>query len=163
MNNENNLIDFKEIASRIQSNQQPTYGTVTVYRFDLFRGVKDSSGKVLKIKSVGSSYIREGLKTYTVHLKSFLKDTFYLLPNTRQSTTPADFVILTRELAQNSGKKYFWNSVGEGHYLDGENDGLMELAWDLLALRENEGIFMTLTPFNVSQLPDAVEKASEAA
>jgi hypothetical protein len=132
---------------------------VTVYRFDIFKGSKDSEGKITKIKSVGSAYIREGLKTYTVHLKTFLKDTFYLLPNTRPVSTVSDFVILTREAAQNSGKKYFWNNVGLGNILEGSNHGVMELLWDVLP----EGIYMTLHPTNVSELPDAQRLAADAA
>src|ERR1700690_3798987 len=91
----------------------------TVYRFDVFKGTVDENGKVTKVKSVGSAYVREGLSTYTLHLKTFLKDTFYLLQNTK-SPSP-DFVILTREPSQNMSRKYFWNSVGEGHVLDGPN------------------------------------------
>lgn len=136
---------------------QPSF--VTVYRFDLFKGVKDLEGKVKKIKTVGSAYIREGLKTYTVHLKTLLKDTFYLLPNSKQTMSNADFVILTREVAQNPGKKYFWNNVGEGRVLNGENEGIMELIWDILG----PDLYMTLHPINVSEIPQAVRLASEAA
>ena len=152
-------IDFSGIAGQIRA-KSATENTVTVYRFDLFKGVKDATGKITKIKSVGSAYIREGLKTYTVHLKTLLKDTFYLLPNTRTDLSGADFVILTREPAQNSGKKYFWNSVGEGKLLDGVNHGTMQLSWDVLMA---DDLYMTLHPMNVSELPDAVRLASEAA
>jgi hypothetical protein len=155
-----NPVSLKGVVESIRSKVDPAAATVTVYRFDIFKGVKGSDGKVSKIKSVGSSYIREGLKTYTVHLKALLKDTFYLLPNTKPTTTDAEFVILTREPAQNSGKKYFWNNVGEGRVLDGVNHGLMQLSWDVLMA---DDIYMTLHPLNVSELPEALKLASEAA
>ena len=153
-----NLVENKDATeSPVRENEHA--GTVTVTRFDIFKGYKDPSGKVNKIKSVGSAYIRHGLRTYTVHLKTFLKDTFYLLENTRQITSNADFVILTREPAQHSGKKYFWNSVGDGRVLDGDNERLMELSWDLLP----GDVYLDMSPKNVSELPDAVKLATGAA
>jgi hypothetical protein len=124
------------------NNQKKT----TVYRFDVFKGILDENGKVIKTKSVGSAYVREGLSTYTVHLKTFLKDTFYLLQNTK-SPSP-DFVILTREPAQNLNRKYFWNSVGEGIVLDGLNKGIMKLNWDVVGT----DLYMTVEPISVTEI-----------
>lgn len=135
-------------------------GLVTLYRFDLFKGVLDGSGKVVKIRSVGSAYVREGLKTYTVHLKGLLKDTFYLLQNTKPRTTDAEYVLLTREPSQQSGRKYFWNNVGEGRILDGVNHGLMHLTWDVFMA---DDLYMTLHPVNVTDLPEAREVTADAA
>jgi hypothetical protein len=159
MENVISAIDFKNSAESSVRKNDSEQSCVTVYRFDIFKGAVDGVGKVTKLKSVGSAYIRQGLKTYTVHLKTFLKDTFYLLPNTRQTVSNADFVILTREIAQNSGKKYFWNNVGEGRVMNDENHGVMKLCWDVLP----DDLYMTLHPMNVSELPDAVRIASEAA
>jgi hypothetical protein len=111
-----------------------------------FKGTLDENGKVIKTKSVGSAYVREGLSTYTVHLKTFLKDTFYLLQNTK-SPSP-DFVILTREPAQNLNRKYFWNSVGEGIILDGLNKGIMKLNWDVVGT----DLYMTIEPISVTEI-----------
>ena len=158
MEKTSNPIDFKSAADSIRGRAEPGI-TVTVYKFDLFKGTKDPQGKILKIKSVGSAYIREGLRTYTVHLKALLKDSFYLLPNSRPTITDADFVILTREPSQTSGRKYFWNNVGEGRVLQGENHGLMELVWDIFS----SDLYMTLEPLNVSSLPEEVKLAAEAA
>lgn len=155
--NESVVVDMQKASESLKAKAEDGK-TVTVYRFDIFKGSRDGFGKITKVKSVGSAYLREGLKTYTVHLKTLLKDTFYLLPNTREGIN-ADFVILTREPAQISGRKYFWNSVGEGHILDGQNVGIMELSWDILGA----GLFMTLHPINVSEIPDAVRMASQAA
>jgi len=118
----------------------------TVYRFDVFKGVTDENGKVTKVKTVGSAYVREGLSTYTLHLKTFLKDTFYLLQNTK-SPRP-DFVILTREPAQNVNRKYFWNNVGEGNVMDGENEGVMKLSWDIGI----DSLYMKVDPINVTEI-----------
>ncbi len=122
-------------------------GKVTVYRFDIFKGEVDQTGKVHKVKSVGSSYIREGLNTYTVHLKTFLKDTFYLIQNTR--LPGPDFVILSREASQNPKRKYYWNNIGEGVCLDGENKGIMKLTWDVLP-----DLYMKVEPISVTEAQD---------
>jgi len=118
-------------------------GKLTVYRFDVFKGETDETGKVHKVKSVGSAYIREGLNTYTLHLRTFLKDTFYLIKNTR--TDVPDFVILSRENSPDPTRKYYWNNIGEGVCLDGENQGIMRLKWDLLP-----DIYMKVEPVGFS-------------
>lgn len=158
MENKEKLMSLKETFERMRVPKTPD-APVTIYRFDVFKGRKDEEGKISKIKSVGSAYIRDGLRTYTLHLKTLLKDTYYLLPNTRPSSS-ADFVILTREPAQNAGKKYFWNHVGEGTFLDGVNHGVMQLAWDIFT---SDDIYMTLHPINVSDVAEAVNLASAAA
>ncbi len=132
---------------------------VTVYRFDLFKGMTMDDGKIAKVKSVGSAFVREGLQTYTVHLKTLLKDTFYLLPNMRPNTV-GDYVILTRELSQKPGKKYFWNNVGVGMILDGENRGLMRLTWDVLM---GDDLYMTLEPAQVTDIAEAPASALNVA
>ena len=132
-------------------------GKVTVYRFDIFKGEVDESGKVHKVKSVGSSYVREGLNTYTIHLKTFLKDTFYLIQNTRAATP--DFVILSREPSQNPKRKYYWNNIGEGLVLDGENKGIMKLKFDIL-----QDLYMKVEPMSVTDIQQTEnETAPQAA
>ena len=121
----------------------------TVYRYEIFKGEKDENGRIVKKKVVGSSYNRDGLKTYTVNLKTLLGDTFFLLPNTRGQG--ADFIILTREPGQNIGRKYFWNNVGEARMLDGVNSGVMQLSWDIFI----QDLYMHLYPINVTELAEA--------
>lgn len=150
------MTDFGSIE---ESSSQPSQARVTIYRFDLFKGIKMEDGKIVKIKSVGSAFVREGLQTYTVHLKTLLKDTFYLLPNTRPNT-PGDYVILTRELSQKPGKKYFWNNVGIGEFLDAPNDGIMRLSWDVLI---TDDIYMTLEPVRASDIADMPPAALQVA
>jgi hypothetical protein len=120
-----------------------------VYRFDIFKGIQDERGKIRKLKSVGAAYLKEGFKTYNVHLKTFLKDKFFLLPNSTPENK-SDFVILTREPAQQIKRKHFWNNIGEGRILSGENHGLMQLRWDVLV----DDLYMALHPTTVS---DSVE------
>jgi hypothetical protein len=60
-------------------------------------------------------------------------------------------------MAQNSGKKYFWNNVGEGRLLDGENDGLLELSWDLFG----EDVYMTVDPIKVSEAQNSRDQEAK--
>lgn len=118
------------------------------YRFDIFKGTVGPDGKITRVRSVGSAYLRDGMKTYVVALKTFLEDRFYLLPNTK-SENEAEFVILTREAAQHINRKYFWNSIGDGKILEGTNAGLLKLNWDVLS----DDIYMSLHPIKISEIP----------
>jgi hypothetical protein len=142
MENSAKIVGFKELVNDLKNKNR-----VQLSRFDIFKGTEDQSGKIVKIKSVGSAYIREGLKTYTVHLKTLLKDSFYLLPNSKDEVF-SDYVILTREPAQNSGRKYFWNNVGDGNRMTGMNSGLMSLSWDLFA----DDLYMNVAPIKVTEV-----------
>lgn len=141
----------------IQNQNQNSPRKTTIYRFDIFKGETMPDGRVQKIKSVGNAYLREGLSTYTVHLKTLLKDTFYLLQNTK-SPRP-DFVILTREPSRDPNRKYFWNHVGEANVLDGANDGIMCLRWDLLPGE----IYMKVDPIKITELEEEVIPFEQAA
>lgn len=112
------------------------------YRFDIFKGIEDSTGKVQKIRSVGAAQLMEGARTYTVYLKSLLQDVFYLMPEEKRLTR-GDYVILTREPSPVPPRKYFWNNIGEGYVLGGTNAGLMRLDWDLFGALD---IYMSLQP-----------------
>lgn len=125
------------------------------FRFDVFKGVKDETGKVHKLKSVGSAHIIDGCKTYTIHIKTFLNDVFYLLPETKRPTE-ADYVLLTREPSQQVGRKYFWNSIGEGKLLQGDNSCFVNLLWDVWGV---DDIYLNLYPKESSY--DSGSKALE--
>jgi hypothetical protein len=112
------------------------------FRFDIFKGAQDASGKVSKVKSVGSAQLTDGCKTYTLYLKTFLHDVFYLLPEQKTSRL-MDYVVLTREPSRNPNRKYFWNSVGSGILLTGENAGLLKLSWDMLGC---DDVYLNLYP-----------------
>ena len=111
---------------------QTQSGKVKVYRFDVFKGALNGEGKVEKVVSVGHSTLYEGSTTYTVYLRTLLKDVFYLLPE-QDVSRPFDFVILTREPSSLPGKKYFWNRVGTAKLLGDKNAGIMKLEFDLFA------------------------------
>lgn len=114
----------KALNQVIQNSEQ------TIFRFDIFKGVRDDAAKVQKVKSIGHALINEGASTYTIHLKALLKDQFFMLPE-KTHLDRYDFVILTREDSFREGRKYFWNNVGEAKLLEGENRDLLKLNWDL--------------------------------
>ncbi len=114
------------------------------FRFDIFKGSRDAAGKVTKLKSVGAAHLTEGCKTYTLYLKTFLNDVFYILPE-QKPEKKADYVILTREVSKNPARKYFWNNVGCANVLSGENAGLAHLKFDLFG---SEDIYLNLYPKN---------------
>ena len=107
------------------------FSKAKLYRFDVFKGLTRDDGKVEKLASVGHSTHYEGSATYTVYLRMFLKDQFYLLPE-REVDRPFDFVILTREPSSLPGRKYFWNRIGTAKLLTNQNSGIMRLNFDLL-------------------------------
>jgi hypothetical protein len=143
----------RDIQSKVESNTKPV-----VYRFDIFKGSVDEEGLVSKIKSVGSAYVREGMKTYAVSLRTFLGEKYFLLANSRPKDGDPEYVILTREPARIPGKKYFWHNVGDGRLMGDYNHGLLKLNWDVLGC----GLYMNLNPINVTESMEA-EKADEAA
>lgn len=116
----------------IVSQNQVQNGKVKVYRFDVFKGKMSTEGKVEKMTSVGHATLYEGSTTYSIYLKTLLKDLFYLLPE-QDVSRPYDFVILTRETSSLPGKKYFWNRVGTAKLLGEQNAGIMKLEFDLFS------------------------------
>lgn len=113
------------------------------YRFDVFKGRKLPSGKIEKVRSVGTAVLTEGSRMYTVYLTSFIKDVFYMRPE-EKGFTQSDYVLLTKEPSFKPGKEFRWHTVGECKILTDENTGYLELGFDLLAV--GDGIFMNLHP-----------------
>src|SRR4051794_22104094 len=103
MNSVNSIQLCPVITSATSSIQEDK--AVLGYRFDIFKGIPDSDGKIVKVKSLGSAYVKSGQQTYSINLKTFLTDQFYLLPNTKPDSK-SDYVILTRENAKNIARKY---------------------------------------------------------
>ncbi|MCX6126595.1 MAG: hypothetical protein NTV34_17825 [Proteobacteria bacterium] len=128
-----------------------------VNRFDIFKGLKGADGRIQKIRSVGTARLTDGYATYIIQLKTFLSDTFYLLPE-RPDPRRADFAILTREDSAMQGRRFFWNKIGVGDLLPSPNHGLLNLSWDILGA---DDIYMNMTPMPPPEsasnpLPDAV-------
>ena len=142
---------IKTLSAEEKSKKQE----ITVYRFDVFKGTPDANGRIQKVRSVGVAYLREGMQTYTMHLKTFLGASFYLLKNSKP--VGPDFVILTREFAKHGPRKYHWNNCGDGTVLTGINADYMKLEWDLFG----EDIYMTVNPKKVQEF--AAEKDQTAA
>lgn len=118
-----------------KKNSSEAIEKVKVYRFDVFKGIVNGVGKVEKVCTVGHSTLYEGSTTYSIYLKTLLKDQFYLLPE-QDMARPYDFVILTRELSSLPGKKYFWNRVGTAKLLSEQNAGIMKIEFDLFSSAE---------------------------
>ena len=114
------------------------------WRFDVFKGVSQGNGNVKKIKTVGCAILRSGFTTYRLHLDTFLKDVFHLVPAERRLTS-AEFVIMTRAKTTRPGKKFIWRVVGEGRLVS-EHPSTLHLTWDLLGVSD---IFMTFVPRDV--------------
>ena len=133
--------------NRLLETETDSQRTTTLYRFDVFLGEEDSEGKIEKIRSVGVAFVREGLSTYSVQLKTLLKDRFYLIRGTTKGGP--DFVLVTREDSRSEGRRYFWNVVGSGECLTGINDGTIELKFDLFG----ENIYMTESPTSSTRIP----------
>ena len=127
-----------------------------LHRFDIFKGLESSDGKIQKIRSVGAAQLMEGAKTYNVYLKTLLKDVFYLLPEQKRLTR-GDYVILTRENSQTQGRRFYWNNIGECFLLTGQNAGLMKLSFDLFGA---DDIYMNLHPMNQDEEKPVEVKAA---
>ena len=125
---------------------------VNVYRYGLFKGMKDGNGKVVKVRSVGTASIREGLKTYILELRALTGQRYYLLPSDKKRDNGASHLIFTREEPRRPDRKYFWTIVGEAWALKDDNDGLMLLKWDLFG----EEVYMDMKPYKVIPTSDPV-------
>ena len=137
MNKETNVIPFNSGLERKPESKA----------FEIFKGVKDNSGRIRKKRALGQARLFEGAKTYHVFIKTLLGSRFFLLPETR-NPQKYEYVILTREPSQVPERKYYWNSVGEGKILMGQNQGLMKLEWDFFG---SDDIYMRLEPMELKE------------
>ena len=123
------------------------------YRFQVFQGEAEPSGRVVKKKSVGTAYLRDGQDIFTLRLWMFSLERYYLVSN---KSDASKYLVMTREpnKSPTAKNKYFWNIVGNGK-VDSVR-GVIEIAFDLLS----EPIYMNIHPessaFSVS-LPEPVE------
>jgi len=103
--------------------------------YDIFKGINDKSGKIIKIRSVGFANAHKKGTSSSLHLKD-LENTTYLLLSEKDPLSNYDFSIVL----QNSSKKN--EIVGTGTLLTGINSGLIKLEWDLWG---NGDIYLALT------------------
>ncbi len=123
-------------------------------RFEVLKGERDATGKVHRVKAVGIAYLPIGSRTYTIFLKTFVNDVFYLLPETRDLSR-GDYGILTRVPSPTPNRKYIWNNVGSAFRLEDNNFGLLHLQWDLFGAPD---IYMSLIPEPEAQVLATKEK-----
>lgn len=100
------------------------------FRFQVFQGDKDASGKVKKTKSVGMAYLKSGQNIFSLRLWMFSWDRYYILPNKNDSSK---YLVMTREPNKNpqAKNKYYWNIVGNGTV--DSTQGFLVLEFDLLS------------------------------
>lgn len=110
--------------------------------YEIFKGIVGDGGVITRKRTLGQARLFEGSNTYHVFIKSLLGERFFLLPENR-NPQKHEYVILTREPSLVLEKKYYWNSVGEGKILMGQNQGLMKLDWDFFSTDE---VYMKLEP-----------------
>lgn len=120
------------------------------FRFQVFQGSKETSGKVKKSKSVGMAYLKEGQSIFSLRLWTFSWERYFILPH---KTETSKYLVMTREPNRNPNakNKYFWNIVGNGT-VDSLN-GFIELEFDLLS----KPIYLSIHPeasAHTSDLPD---------
>ena len=132
MNNNNGLAPLKNLIVDLFSPQN-------YRRFDVFLGEKSVENKVLKSKTVGMAYLREGDARYSIKLFTFVEDRFYLLADPHDSSL---YRILTSipNHSEGSKRKYLWNVIGTGKV--NTKEGLIELSFDLF----EKPIYMNLFP-----------------
>lgn len=120
------------------------------FRFQVYQGEQDSSGKIKKTKSVGMAYLKDGQNIYSLRLWMFSWDRYYILPH---KNDPSKYLVMTREpnKSANAKNKYFWNIVGNGTV--NSVRGVIELEFDLLS----KPIYVNIHPepsARASDLPD---------
>jgi len=127
-----------------------SHETNQYFRFQVFQGSKDSSGKVKKTKSVGMAYLKEGQNIFSMRLWTFSWERYFILPH---KTETSKYLVMTREPNRNPGakNKYFWNIVGNGT-VDSLN-GFIELEFDLLGKPIYVSIHPEASTYS-SDLPD---------
>ncbi|MGE3756119.1 MAG: hypothetical protein AB7H97_00090 [Pseudobdellovibrionaceae bacterium] len=139
----------KQVNSIAQnSNESNQY-----YRFQVFQGMKDASGKVKKTKSVGMAYLKEGQNIFSLRLWMFSWDRYFILPHKADSSK---YLVMTREpnRSPKAKNKYFWNIVGNGTV--DSVQGVIELEFDLLS----KPIYVNIHPEPSAQTSDLPEPDS---
>jgi hypothetical protein len=113
----------------ISTDQTSTSEPSQFYRFQVFQGKRDETGRVQREKTVGMAYLKTGQSTYTLRLWTFLNERFYLLQG---KNDPARYLVMSREQNRNPAgrRRYFWNIVGNA-CVDSRS-GHMQINFDLL-------------------------------
>jgi hypothetical protein len=128
------------------------------FRFQVFQGEKNESGKVAKTRSIGMAYLRDGQNIFTLRLWMLSGERYYLIGNRNDS---AKYLVMTREPNKNpqAKNKFFWNIVGNGQV--DSVQGIVEINFDLLAKPVYMNIYPESSAFSASMAPP--EEMVEAA
>jgi len=133
------------MKSNILPMPQSATAVTPYYKFKIYLEEPDRMGS--KTKSIGMGYLREGEKTYTLRLWTFMNTKFYM---TACKSDSSKYLVFSREESANPlrGSKFFWAIVGSG-YVD-TTKGHIELFFDLFS-----------KPICVSIFPESLETPKE--
>ncbi len=123
------------------------------FRFQVFQGNKDLSGKVKKTKSVGMAYLKAGQNILSLRLWTFSWERYFILPH---RTDSSKYLVMTREpnRSPKAKTKYFWNIVGNGTV--DSIQGFITLDFDLLS----KPIYVNIQPEPSAHTADLPEPES---
>ena len=78
------------------------------YRFQVYQASPNEEGRLVRTKSIGMAYLKEGQQTITIRLWTFVTERFYLILNQKDASK---YLVMTREPNKNPNakNKYFWN------------------------------------------------------
>lgn len=140
--------DLKTILNEISKELKETEGGIKkIYKFDVFKGRIDETGKVIKICTLGQARLLENSETYNIYIKSLLSEVFYLRQIKFAKENKEKFTILTREKSFDKSTDFRWNYVGNCQSLQGENSSLLKMNWDFFGV---DDVYMNLVPYGYS-------------
>lgn len=142
---------LEEVTKELNQGKVPT--EKKVYKFDIFKGRVDENGKIQRVVSLGQARLMESSDTYTVYIKSLLRDVFFLRSIKFKREEKEKMTILTREKAFSQNGKDHWNYVGSCESLTGENSTLLKMNWDFFGVGD---VYMNLMPFGFSVIQNKV-------
>jgi len=131
-----------------EKNNQSTgfHGERKKETFEIFKGVEQNDGEILRTATLGQAVQYEGATTINLFIHTFMSDDgripYYMLPE-KDKSMPHDYVILTRQRAHRQDKKYYWQCVGRGYKFQQHNEDYLCLEWDFF---KTDNIYMKLTP-----------------
>jgi len=111
--------------------------------YDIFKGKKDKSGKIIKIRSVGFANALKKETNSSLHLKDLESRVYLLVPEKDPFENHDFFIVFQKESFKNKiSNDQLLEIVGTGTLLTGINSGLIKLEWDLWG---NDDIYLSLT------------------
>ena len=146
MNSNHNKLELLEKTLEETSDLPP------FYRFEVFQGTKNKSGKIRKWKVVGMAYLKPGDKKYGIRLFTFTDSRFFLTPDPNDSSVYQIFTAIPNN-TKNAKHKFLWNAVGKGKV--NTLQGVIELRFDLFIPPIYLNIFPERSPTGTT-LPEPI-------